>query len=120
MVVASAAVHRERHPGGTGGLDAIDDVFSEPFLDDAASLAVEAMVTIERRGHDLVAGGIREQVAGELFDRERIERLVVIEGFDDPVAVRPHHALRVALETVGVGVTGEVEPLHGHVFAVVR
>ena len=74
---------------------------------------------MESRGHDLVAGRVRQEVAGQLFDREGIESLVVVEGLDHPVAVGPHRALRVALEAVRVGVTGEVEPLHRHVLAVV-
>ena len=119
VVVAAAAVHREPHPGRARGLDAIDDVLGEPFLDDAASFAVEAMVAVEGRGHDLIARGVREQVAGELLDREGVEGLVVVESLDDPVAVGPHRALRVALEAVGVGVAGEVEPLSRHMFAVI-
>ena len=78
------------------------------------------MVTMEGGGDDLVAGGVREQVAGELLDGEGVERLVVVEGLDHPIAVRPHRALRVALEAVGIGIAGEVEPLHRHVLAVVR
>jgi len=74
---------------------------------------------MERRGHDLVAGRVREEVAGELVDRERVERLVGVERLDHPIAIRPHRAMRVALEAVGVGVAGEIEPLHGHVLAVV-
>ena len=73
---------------------------------------------MEGRGHDLVAGGVRKQVAGELLDRESVKGLVRVEGLDHPVAVGPHRALRVALEAVGVGVAGEVQPLGGHVFAV--
>ena len=118
MIVAATAVHRQPHPGRTRGLDAINDVFREPFLDDTTSLAVDAVVAVEGRGDNLVASGVREKVAGELLDREGVERLVVIEGLDHPVAVGPHRALRVALEAVGVGVAGEIEPLGGHVFAV--
>ena len=77
------------------------------------------MVAVEGRGHDLIARGVREQVAGELLDREGVEGLVVVESLDDPVAVGPHRALRVALEAVGVGVAGEVEPLSRHMFAVI-
>ena len=120
VVVAAAAVHREPHPGGTRGLDAVDDVLGEPFFDDATSLAVKAVVAVEGRGHDLVAVRFRQEVAGELFDREGVERLVAVEGFDDPVSIGPHRALGVALETVRVGVAGEVEPLYRHVLAVVR
>ena len=75
---------------------------------------------MEGRGHDLVTGRIGQEVAGKLLDREGVKRLVVVEGLDDPVAIGPHRALGVALEAVGVGVAGEVQPLHRHVLAVVR
>ena len=117
VVVAAAAVERQRHPGRAGGLQAVDDRFDEPLLDDATALAVEAVVAVEARGDDLGFQRVRQQVAGELFDGELVERLVLVVGADDPVAPGPHRARRVALEAVAVRVAGEVEPLHRHLLA---
>ena len=64
VVVATATVHREPHPSGARGLDPIDDVFGKPFFDNATSLAVEAVITMEGRGHDLVPVRVRQQIAG--------------------------------------------------------
>ena len=65
-------------------------------------------------------GRLGQQVSGKLLDREPVERLVVVEGRDDPVAPLPHVSAAVDVETVRVGVTGQVQPLHRHAFAVVR
>ena len=43
---------------------------------------------------------------------------VLVEGFDDPVAPRPHLALAIDLKTVAVGIAGDIEPIGGHAFAV--
>ena len=61
-----------------------------------------------------------QQIAGELLDRELVERQVPVEGVDHPVAPGPHVALAVDVVAVRVGVAGRVEPRHGHALAVVR
>ena len=62
--------------------------------------------------------GIGQQVAGELLDDEPVERLVAVEGPDDPVAVGPDLAVVVQVQAVGVAVPGGVEPEPRHVLAV--
>ena len=52
----------------------------------------------------------RPQVAGDLVDRELIERHVAVERGDDPVAVLPDRPGGVDVEAVRVGVAGLVEP----------
>ena len=64
--------------------------------------------------------GARQEVAGDLVDHEAVERLVAVEGGDDPVAPGPHGPGEVVLKAVGVGVAGAVEPVHRHPLAVVR
>ena len=65
-----------------------------------------------------VASG--QQVAGQLLDRELVERQVAVEGVDDPVAVLPDRARGVDAVAVGVGVAGQVEPVPAPALAVVR
>jgi len=59
-----------------------------------------------------------QQIAGQLFDGELIERHVAIEGVDDPVAIQPDVAMVVDVVAVGVGVAGQVEPFLRHPLAV--
>ena len=61
-----------------------------------------------------------QQVAGQLLDRELVERQIAVERADDPVAPRPHPAMAVDVVAVRVGVARGVEPGHGHALAVVR
>ena len=65
-----------------------------------------------------VASG--KQVAGDLLDRELVERHVGVQGADDPVAIGPDRAVAVALVAVGVGIAGRVEPGGRPALAVVR
>ena len=61
-------------------------------------------------GDALVCGGIRQQVTGDLFDRELIEWHILIECLDDPVAVGPDRSRVVFFVTIGVRISGEIEP----------
>ena len=120
MVVATSATDGQAEPGLAGGLEAIDDGFDEPFLSDVAALAIETGVAIEPGGDELIAGGIGQEIAGELVDGELVEGLIAIEGFDHPVAPGPHVAGTVGLKSIAVGVAGEVEPLGRHAFPITR
>ena len=64
--------------------------------------------------------GFGQQVAGQLLDRELVERLVVVEGVDHPVAVGPDLAVVVDVDAVRVGVAGGVEPVAAAMLAPVR
>ena len=75
---------------------------------------------MEGRGDELIFGGVRQQVAGQLFDGELIESHSAVEGADDPVAVGPHGASGVIGVAGRVRIAGEVEPFAGPVFAVFR
>ena len=73
---------------------------------------------MEGGGDDLVLGRVRQQVSGQLLDRELVEGLVLVEGLDHPVAISPDDASRVARVAGAVGIAGEIEPLAGPVFAI--
>ena len=79
-----------------------------------------AMVAVEAGGDLLVERRVRQQVAGELLDRELVERHVAVEGVDHPVAPAPHRPVAVALVAVGVGVAGARRASGRHALAVAR
>ena len=110
MVVATGAIEGEAEPDSRRGLDAVEDVFDARFLGDATALAVEHVVAVETARDFLRLGGVGDEIAGELLDGELVVRHVRVEGVHDPIAPRPHGALGVALEAVGVRVAGEIEP----------
>jgi hypothetical protein len=120
VVVALRAGDRGAEPHGTGRVDAIDERLPTRLLDVDAALLVQEGVAVEARRDALFARGVRQHVAGQLLDREPVERHVAVERVDHPVAVLPHRPEAVLLVTVRVGVPGEVEPRPRPPLAVMR
>ncbi len=78
------------------------------------------MVAVEARGDLVFQRSAAQQVAGELFDCEAIERQVAVVGLDHPIAPAPHVANTVVLVAAGVGIAGGVQPAGSHPLAVAR
>ena len=74
------------------------------------------VVTVKSSRYELIECRVRQQVASDLFDRKIVERLVVVESPDHPVAVGIHLAIVVDVDAVGVSVTGGIKPIAGRVF----
>ena len=120
VIVALGARHRQAEPGGGGGVDPVEQVHEPLFLGDRAAFPVQEMIAVESAG-DLVLGrGPGQEIAGQETDGELIERHVVVQGLDQPVAPDPLPGVAVLLEPVAVGVTGGIEPWQGHPLAVMR
>lgn len=62
------------------------------------------MIAVEPTGDLLVDGRIGQQVAGQLPDREQVERQVVVQRPHAPVASDPLPRIAVLPKTVAVGV----------------
>ena len=90
---------------------------TQPLLGDRAAFVRQAMQPIERGGENLIAVGVRQQVAGQLPGEELVVRQIVVERAHDPIAIRPLRVELVGLVAVRVGVAGRVEPGDGHVLA---
>jgi hypothetical protein len=118
VVVAAAAAHRQAQERRGRRLDAVDDAFDAPLLVDDAALGVHPVVAVEPRRDLLRLRRVGQQIAGDLFDGELIERHVLVVGVDDPVAPVRHEALGVGLIPMRVGVARRVEPRDGHLLAV--
>ena len=56
-------------------------------------------------GHELPHRRVRQQIAGQLLDRELVERQIVVERLDDIIAVRRDAMLLVAVVADRVGET---------------
>ena len=120
MVVAARAAERETEPDGRERLSLIEKIFDAVLLGDASAFAVDHVIAIESGGDALIERGVRQQIAGELLDREAIERHVRVHRVHHPVAPRPHRARAVPLITVRIGVTRGIEPIPNHPLAVTR
>ena len=61
-----------------------------------------------------------DQITSELPCRKLVERHVLVEGVDDPVAIRRDGVVLIAVIADGVGEPYEVEPVARHAFSVAR
>src|SRR5258708_2751834 len=111
MIVTARAAESESEKGRAGGRHAIDDGLDAVLLEVDPALEIAGSVAVESGGDQLIDSRVRQQVAGELLDRELIEGHIAIEGVDDPVAILPHLAGSVNGVAVGIGVAGDVEPV---------
>ncbi len=75
---------------------------------------------MESSRHELVLGGLGQQVARDLLHDEPVERHVVVQRLDDPVAVAPDRSRPVDRVAVRVGVARDVEPVPAPALAVMR
>ena len=63
----------------------------------------------------------RQEIAGDLFEHEAVERHVRVHGVDDPVAVTPRFAEEeVFVQAVGIGVARQIEPMPAPAFPELR
>ena len=120
VVVATGAAHRQAQPNSAGRFHAVRHVLHPPFLVNAAAFLIDSVVAIETRSEPLFERRIGKHIAGQLFDRELIERQVAVERLDHPVAPRPHGPVIVPLVAMAVRVASRVEPGQRHAFAIVR
>ena len=103
--------------GAVEALGAPLDLLATPGLAEAAAAGIENLLQGRVSSHDepggvtrvLLDGGPGQQVARELLDGEAIERQIVVEGPDDPLAVFPQRSLVVEVQAVRIAVAGQVE-----------
>ena len=118
VVVALAAGDCRAHPGAHRGVDPIDDRHRPELFVDRATLAIGERVAMETGGHLVVERRTRQEVAGDLAERELIERHVGVERSDDPVSPAPDRPRRIVGVAGAVGIAGQIEPLPGHMLTV--
>jgi hypothetical protein len=118
VIVALGAAEGGAEPDGGDGADAVGGVLGEVLFGLDAAFGRGAGEAVEGGGGALLAGGVGEQVAGELFAGEDVEGLVGEEGAEDVVAVGPGGEGVIAVEAAGIGVADGVEPEHGLLFGV--
>ncbi len=63
------------------------------------------------RRHLLVLRRILQQVARDLLDGELVERHVLVERLDHPVAIRPHLAVIIEMQTMRVSIPRRIQPV---------
>ncbi len=119
--MALGAAERQAEPDGGGRVGAIDGCLDAKLLLVHAAFVVRQRVAVKAGGRALFQRGVRQQVAGKLLDGEAVERQVLVQRVDDPVAPAPGvRPAGVFLVAVGVGIAGRVEPVPGPALPIVR
>ena len=120
MVVALGTADREAEPHAPRCRHPVEDgVDAKLFLVDPPFF-VDLRVAVEAGGDPLLVGGVGEEIAGELMDREAIEGEIAVGGLDDPVAPPPDLTWGVDRIAVAVGIARLIEPQPRLPLAVVR
>ena len=120
VIVTLGAPQRAAQPHRRHRAHAIGAVLGEIFLGLQPALGGSAIQTIVGRRHPLLHRGVGHQIAGQLFAREFVERLVVAESMQHVVAVRPGGKGVVAVESAGIGVAHHVQPAHRLLLRIAR
>ena len=68
----------------------------------------------------LVEPGLGQEIAGQLFESELIERLVAVKGLDHLIAPEMHLAKPIEVIAAGIGVTRLIQPRQGQPFRAMR
>ena len=121
VIVAAGAADRQPQPDRGRRVEPVDRVLDqELFGNDARLRELARWLRLKPVAMSWSSVGVGEQVAGQLLDRELVERHVAVEGVDHPIAPAPHVPLLVALVAVGVGIAGRIEPVGRHALAIAR
>ena len=124
VVMAAGATHRHAEEGPADldelGVDMVRLHLGFVRVDD-----LDVADHQEARGDELLGalfhGSGRQEVAGELFLDEQVERFVLVEGLDEVVAVTPGMLGEDVVRGADhVGIPREIEPVAGPAFAVSR
>ena len=117
MVVTLTAANRRTEPGGGDIAHAVGRVLGEVLLLLHAALVGGLQQSIVAAGNLVVDGGARQQVARKLGGGKPVERQVVVERLDHPVAVRCEGVILSTVVADRVRIPHEVEPVAGQAFA---
>ena len=77
-------------------------------------------IAMKPGGDPILFGRFRQQITGDLADRELIESHVAVQRINHPVPVGPHAADAIFFKPVGVGIPSQIEPGPGPSLAIVR
>ena len=98
----------------TDGTDAVRGILCDIFLGLDPPFTRHHPESIETSRDELLGGGIFQQITRKLLGDEFVERLVLIEGLDDVIAIRKNSDILIAVVADGVGKTNDIEPRDRH------
>ena len=120
MVVTLGATNGLAQPHAAHGADTVRQHAGFVVLGLGAAFFRREDEAIESGGDFLFGRAIGQQVAGQLLARELVEGLILIEGFDDVIAIRPYVPGIVGMVANRIGIAHDVEPANRHALAKLR
>src|SRR5262249_40760159 len=111
---------RKAEKRGPGGGHAVHNGIYAVLLEVDAAFVVAGSVAVEAGGDQLLRCRVGQHVARDLLDDELVERQVAVERLEHPVAILPNLAPAVDGVAIGIGATGEMEPVPAPALAVMR
>ena len=110
--MATSAREGEPEPNRADGFGPVEQGGVAELLLIRTAFRVGQSLAVKGSGESLVGRCIREQIAGDLLDRELVHGHVRVHRFENPVPVVPGIGTRVVfLIAVGVGVAALVQPV---------
>ena len=120
MIVALRALNGQPENTLADAIHAVEQSFHAELLGIDAAFLVQHRIAQKSGGDPIVLSGMRQLIAGDLFDDEAVVGQVTVERMNDPVAIRPDETRLVLFKSVRVGVTRGVEPMAPPTLAVMR
>ena len=120
VIVALRAANRQAENAFADGVHPVEHRLHPELFGVRAAFLIDHRVAQKSGRHDLILGGVRQLIAGELLDNELIVGQIPVKRVDDPVAVEPDVAHGILLVAVAVRIAGRIQPLAAPALAVVR
>ena len=119
VIVALRAPHGEAEICRPERRSPVYQLLIAELLDVDSVLSVCNGVALKSSRHLLLNSCVRQQVTGNLFQEELVERHVAIQRVDHPMAITPcMWSYVVLLVTIAVGVAGQIEPVPSPLFPI--
>ena len=118
VVVTDRATDCQSEPHGSDRFGSIHRISHADLVVDRTTFAGRDVAAIETRCDPLFHRRVRQQVTGELLDRELIEGDVPIERSDDPITIRPERSFVIEMQPVRVAISCRVQPVPREMLAV--
>ena len=106
--MALRAAHGQAHPNRPRRTHPIDDVLGVVLLRNCAAFKINHVIAVESRRDQVISCRLRQEIAGQLGNREPIERYVSVERTNCPIPPRPHVAFVVDVIPVGICVSRRI------------
>ena len=106
-------------PNGAHGTNAIGEHPGLVVLGLRAPFLRAEKKAVVCRAHASFGVRVGQEVTGDLFDRETVKSLIVVQALDDPITIGPNIARIVAVIADRVGEPNRVQPADRHSLAVV-